>query len=331
MFKVLKFRASIILTVFLRKLFTLRTRLFHRKGTLEHWSSPVSWYSLGEFKTYWETLAAVGRYQNSCITGDEKKNFLEYTIEYVKKEVGERNLVGLSIGCGEEAKPEMVFCETGFFTSFEVMDIAGGLLKKQEKIARSRGLNFIKYTQQNLNQVVLEKNHYDLIWAIGTVHHIENLENFFEQVRQALKDNGIFVMREYVGPNYLQFTDDQLERVKNILKTLPAKYKRNWRGRPKKREPRIEIQQLIKTDPSEAVRSSEIMGLLEKMLQVEYSVKTGGTLLHPLLSGIAANFEIVPGGEAILSELIAQEKKLMAEGSIPSDYIFCIAKKIKHY
>lgn len=325
MLKVIKYRLSVIISVFLRKWFTLRTKLFNRTGMSEHWSSPVSWYSLGELKTYWETLAAVGRYQNDCVTGDENKNFIEFTIDYVKKNVGVKDLDGLSIGCGEEARPEMVFYETGCFKSFEVMDIASGLLQRQEKIARARGLSAIKYTQQNLNNVVLKKNAYDLIWALGTVHHIERLENFFEQIRSALKENGIFVMREYVGPNFLQYTDEQLERVKNILKDLPARYTRNWYGRPKKSEKRPDIRRIMKTDPSESVRSSDIIPLVQKELTIVYLAKTGGTLLAPLLGGIAGNFETVPGGETVLKGLIALEKKLVDEGTIPSDYIFCIS------
>ena len=295
----------------------------------EYWSSPVSRYSWGQFKVYWETLDAVGSYQTACITGVENKDILGFIIDYVKKNIGIKNLDGLSIGCGEAAKPEMVFYKTGCFKTFEVMDIASGLLQRQEKIARAEGLSAIKYTQQDLNNVVLEKNAYDLIWALGTVHHIERLENFFEQIRGALRENGIFVMREYVGPNYIQYTDDQLTRVNGLLRKLPAKYKRKWHGIPKKEERRIDMRLILKGDPSEAVRSSDIIPILQKELKIVYFTKTGGTILHPLLNGIAGNFEIVPGGETVLKELIALEKKLVAEGTISSDYMFCIANKVK--
>jgi hypothetical protein len=84
---------------------------------------------------------------------------------------------------------------------------------------------------------------------------------------------------------------------------------------------------LIAEDPSEAVRSEDIMAVLHKELEVIYYKNTGGTLLQPVVDGIAANFEIVPGGREVLQELIEMEKKLMAEGAIPSDYMFCVAKR----
>jgi SAM-dependent methyltransferase len=328
MLGVFKFRLSIFISILIRKWFTLRTRLFYRNGTSEYWSSPVSRYSAGGFKSYWESLDAVGRYQQFRMTGDGNKDCIQFTLEYLKKNVGEKDLDGLSIGCSEEAKPEMTFYKTGLFRSFKVMDIAYGLLQRQEAVARAQGINTIKYTQQDLNHVILEKDAYDLIWALGTVHHIEQLEFFFAQVHRALKDNGIFVMREYVGPNYIQFTEDQLKRVNDLLKTLPAKFKRKWNGLPKRSEKRGDLAHMVKTDPSEAVRSSEIIPLLQKELHMVHFAKTGGTLLHPLLNGIAGNFEIVPGSAAILNELIELEKKLVDEGTIPSDYMFCIAKKM---
>ncbi|MBN1128135.1 MAG: class I SAM-dependent methyltransferase [Chitinispirillaceae bacterium] len=327
MHTVLKFRIRVIISILLQRIIAKLDAVFRKKGTNEHWSIPVSWYAPSGFKTYWETLAAIGEYQNEMITGDKKKNYLERTTDYLKKNIGTSGLAGLSIGCGEGARPEMVLFETGYFSSFEVMDIAKGLLDRQEKAARSRGLDRIRYLQQDLNNVVLTPEKYDLIWAVGTIHHIERLEEFFRQVRKALKPGGILVMREYVGPNRIQFTDDQLARANVILATIPVKYRRKWHGLPKKQERRIDREQLISEDPSEAVRSEDILPVLRKELDVVCFANTGGTLLQPILNGIAANFEIVPGGDDVLQELIETEKKLIEEGTIPSDYMFCMAKR----
>ena len=66
---------------------------------------------------------------------------------------------------------------------------------------------------------------------------------------------------------------------------------------------------------------------MERELEVVRFAKTGGTILHPLLNGIAANFEVVPDGDGVLKELIETEKKLVQDGTIPSDYMFCIARR----
>jgi SAM-dependent methyltransferase len=243
--------------------------------------------------------------------------------------IGIQGLRGLSIGCGEGVAPEMVLFEAGCFSRFEVMDIAGELLRRQEQTALERSLEGISYIKQDFNHVVLEQEAYDLVWAVGTVHHIENLESFFEQVRQALKENGIFVMREYVGPNRLQFSDEQLAIVNEILAVLPDKYKRTQYGFVKNAGKRVDVDKIVKQDPSEAVRSEDILPIMQQKLDVVHLANTGGTILHPLLNKIASNLEQDQDGEAILKTIILLERMLIKEGSLPSDYVFCIAKRKK--
>lgn len=324
----IKYRLLVFLTVFLQKMRQARVRVVGRRGlTEQHWDNGMLWYAPAGYKTYWETLETVGRYQHECITGDTDKDYITYTHEYVQEHVGTQNLRGLSIGCGEEASPEMVFYETGHFIQFDVMDVSQGLLKRQEQAAQARGLYGIKYTQQDLNQINLERDAYDLIWALGTVHHIEHLEHFFGQVRHGLKDRGIFVMREYVGPNQLQFSDEQLALVNDTLSSIPVRYRMTWYGLPKRVEKRVKISKLMKADPSEAVRSEDILSVMNSELEIVRFADTGGTLLHPLLNGIAANFERDEQGDAILRDLITRERSLIEGGVLPSDYMFCIARK----
>ena len=261
------------------------------EATASYWDESAAKYGDSEFKIYWETLDQVAHYQFACMTGDATKGYLQYTIEQLSRLSRPGGLRGLSIGCGEGATPEMVLAETGLFREFEVMDIAEGLLARQQQIARQRGLESIAYKPQDLNRMALSPGTYDLIWAVGTVHHIENLENFYEQINRALTDDGLFVLREYVGPNRIQFTDEQLALVDEILACLPAKYRTTPAGQVKVTEPRPDVEALIRVDPSESVRSADVLPLLMRTLEVVQLSKTGGTILFPLLNGIASNFE----------------------------------------
>ena len=53
----------------------------------------------------------------------------------------------------------------------------------------------------------------------------------------------------------------------------------------------------------------------------------GGTILQPLLSNIASNFEKEQEGELVLKLLILLEKTFIEKGVLPSDYVFCMARK----
>jgi len=317
----------IMLTNILNKLKANFFSKAHNITSQSIWDSSSEQYIKHDFKIYWETLSRVSEYQFRCMTGDEKKDYLTYTIEYVRDNIGMKNLRGLSIGCGEMAAPEMVFMQTGYFRRFDVMDIAEGLLRKQDQLAQNRGLKGIIYSKQDLNNFRLEDDIYDLIWAVGTIHHIQELENLFDQVNNSLKERGIFVMREYVGPNRIQLSDRQLGIVNEILSSLPDKYKRMPYGSIKDIEKRVKKEKLIAVDPSEAIRSQEILPIMRKNLEIIHFANTGGTILQPLLNQIASNFERDADGDAILRTVILLERTMIESGILPSDYVFCMAKK----
>ena len=292
------------------------------------WDNSTEQYRKDDFKIYWELLAAVEKYQMKYMTGDENLHYFSNAFNYVKENVGDRNLKGLFLGCMEgNPGPEMTLMETGCFSKIEVMDIAEGLLKKQRILASERGVKGIEYIKQNFNKFILEKKEYDVIWGIGTIHHIENLEHLFNQVQNALKDKGVFILREYIGPNRFQFSELQLSIINDILSILPDKYKIQVDGKLKRIVERPNVIELIKHDPTESVRSEDIIPLMKEKFEIIKLVYTGGTILHPLLSYIASNFEGDQEAETTLKLLILLEKNLVDNKVLPSDYVFCIAKK----
>jgi SAM-dependent methyltransferase len=292
------------------------------------WDDSQEQYQKGNFKVYWEMLSRVQQYQFKAMTGDENLHFFWHVLEEVRNRVGQKDLAALSLGCSEgDPGIEMRLIESGVFQKVVVMDLAQGLLEKQKAIAARRGLKGIHYLHEDLNRVSLTENEYDLIWAVGTIHHTENLERLFGQIQQALRENALFAMREYVGPNRLQFTARQLSIVNEILALLPEKYKRSHTGGIKNRMQSPALSDLLALDPSEAVRSRDIVPVLKEKLEVTKLVYTGGTILHPLLDSIASNFEGDEEADSILRLLILFEKTLIEGGALPSDYVFCLARK----
>lgn len=300
----------------------------HASSSESLWDNSKEQYCRDGFKIYWETLPEVRKYQLSCITGNEKEHYFDYTINFIRENVGTRNLRGLLIGCQESnPSPEVQLVQNGLFDRVEVFDIAQGLLKKQKELARQKGFSNIEYHIRDCNAIQLEEEAYDLIYAVGTVHHIEKLDTLFHQIRRGLKKKGIFVMREYVGPNRFQFTDEQVSIINEILSLLPDKYRTTNNGYIKDRFARPDVNEVISHDPSESVSSQDILPVMQKYLTTIKLNFTGGTILHPLLSYMGSNFEGNEDADAILRLLILYEKTLVAKNILPSDYVFCIAKK----
>jgi ubiquinone/menaquinone biosynthesis C-methylase UbiE len=294
------------------------------------WDNSAEHYVPDGFKIYWEMLSRVGYYQYECISGDENLDLLSYAINLINRTFHGRNHRAGFIGCNEMGRPETKLHETNVFSEIVVMDIAKGLLEQQQKKALAENLTNIIYKQTDFNDFILNENEFDYINAFGTIHHIENLEHFFSQVQKGLKKEGIMIIREYVGPNYLQYTDEQLALVNSLLKLLPdeLKYLQN-RKDIKNIENRISKKELMQLDPTESVRSADLVKVMNDYFEVIEFHKTGGTILHPLLNGIAGNFDSDPRGDKVLQELINIEKSLINSNLLPSDFVYIVAKPAK--
>lgn len=300
--------------------------------TIRKWNKSDTAYSTAGFKEYWELLEDVQRYEALLMANG--MDILEYVLSFFPKGKKISNLNGLIIGCtyGNES-PAISIAKSGAFRKLLILDIAPGLLKSQEKITDKIGLNHVfTYKQMDLNAgLISDENIYDFIFANGTIHHIESLERLFFDINKSLQEDGLFCMKEYVGPSYLQFTEKQLQIANKILQILPDYLKKQKIGigiiKPEIFRP--SLAEIMVDDPSEAVRSKDIMGVVQTYLNVLTCNPTGGTILHPLLSAIAGNFEKGDAERAILKTIIITEQILIEEGVIPSDYVFLIAKKKK--
>lgn len=289
------------------------------------WNNSVAQYSTGSKPIYWESLTEVAKYQFEQITGNPDIHYMDYIIEKIKKTYG-RDLKGLSIGSCEANATEQIFYQTGMFSLFDIMDIADELLEKQRKRFNNDCFNYIR---TDFNTVNLPENRYDLIAAIGTIHHVKNLDNLFENINGALTDTGLFFCREYVGPNFLQFKKRQLRMANGLLECLPDSHKKTPDNRLKRIASRPNLFKLKIIDPSEAVHSEEIEGAMKRHLDIIEYTPTGGTLLSPVLDQIAFNFEANKTGTRLLASMITIERELIQSGEIGSDYMFAIGKKKK--
>lgn len=77
-------------------------------------------------------------------------------------------------------------------------------------------------------------------------------------------------------------------------------------------------------DPSEAVRSAEILPLLQHHFSIVELKPLGGSILQFLLAGIAGNF-MDEAGQRLLEMLFAIEDTLITNGDLASDFVYIVA------
>jgi SAM-dependent methyltransferase len=80
-------------------------------------------------------------------------------------------------------------------------------------------------------------------------------------------------------------------------------------------------EQFLVTDPSEAVRSEETVGILSRYFEVQRTLPMGGTLVQPLFTRTAANFHEDDEGAEWVARILAHERELIRGGRLTSDIV----------
>ncbi|MFK7969194.1 MAG: class I SAM-dependent methyltransferase [Bacteroidia bacterium] len=243
-----------------------------------------------EHGAHWWTVPAVRRRWNEKATGDPELHYSQYVVDQYFE--GKTGLRMLSPGCGT-ATPERRFAATGAFARIDAFDISENLVSQANATSQEEGLGDIVHAfAADVHNYELEANSYDIVLFHSSLHHFDNLEGIIARVKSALKPGGLLVINEYVGPDRLQFTAAQIQEINRLLAAMPESLRKRWPdGDVKKRAWPPGLWRMIASDPSEAVRSSEIPALLKNEFNMQEERWLGGDLLHLLLKDIGHHFQ----------------------------------------
>ena len=266
------------------------------------------------------------------LTGDPSKDRYQYFVEqYFRGRADGRRRVkrALTLGCGH-GEFERGLSKYNFAELHEAVDIADGAVAEAVRLAKAEGLDHIRYRVADLNTIELPQCTYDIVFGISSIHHVANLEHLFLQVELGLKPGGYFVLDEYIGASKFQWPDEQVAVINEEIAKLPSEYKQALSnpsivkgavGRPT-------IEEMDAVDPSEAVRSGEIMRLLPLYFDIVEVKGYGGTLLHMLLDEIAGHFvPDDPRSMEYLQYFFDLEDQMIASGKFQHDFAMIIARR----
>jgi SAM-dependent methyltransferase len=259
----------------------------------------------------WMANTAVLMHLNERATGDPARDWLSSWAH--RWFVGDALRV-LVLGCGE-GWLERAVAQWPFVAHIDAVDFA------EEAVARAReaakGIDKIHYGVVDLNRDELPRDTYDVVVAHSVLHHVENLEHAYAQLERTLRAQGTLIVNEYVGPNRFQYSDDVLTIINTLLACI---------GQPPKRRPSSE--EMIANDPTEAVRSEELLAFTERTFEVMERKNIGGTILQHLLYETIAAFRFEnPRERSILEMLCTIEAMLVDTGRVPCDYVILAARK----
>lgn len=238
--------------------------------------------------------------------------------------------LALSLGCGFGAF-ERTAISLGLAERIEACDISEGAVAQARAYAAEHGMaDRITYSVQDLDNLELPEGRYDAIFGISAIHHVGNLEGLFAACKAALKPGGLLLMDEYVGPARFQSRPETVQIINDILAILPEHYRRSIfaEGRPREEYANPPLSWFEENDPSEAIRSDEIIPLAKQVFDDVEFRRYGGAILHMLLSGTAGNFDPEKEAEAALLRVLAyMEERLETSTGIGSDFAAIVARR----
>lgn len=296
----------------------------------EFWDREGGSWELGKGIHWTEHLAVQERF-NLKIGGHIHHDLFLFLTGFLRNQGFELPLErALTLGCGT-GEFERKLAGYEICRSHEGFDLSPESIRAASEKASEEGLDGLSYEVRDIDRISLSPARYDLVFGIQSVHHFSRLEHVFTEVYQALKPGGFFILHEFVGPSRFQWTDRQLEAVNGVLKLLPERYRRNLKAGGNElisHVSRPAVKEMIRTDPSEAARSSEILEVLPEYFRIIEARELGGALIQLVMEGITGNFDYDSPEDMKLLKLIFQlEDILMDMGELSSDFIFVIAGK----
>ncbi len=298
----------------------------HRSRVSEVWSQDAA--QRAEIQGwYWMAHPMVRARVNTLISGDPACDAYG-RLERLYRERGWTLPIreAVSVGCGF-GNLERDLLRRGWVERITAYDLADGAIAQARRLAEEAGLSGrVTYRVADLDTLELEPGSADAVFAHSAIHHVRALEQLYATIHAALRPGGVFHLHEFVGPTRFQWTDAQIRLVNEFMDALPPRLRRLPGYAPKGPMRRPTLDEMLAADPSEAIRSAELVSALDPWFEIVEERRIGGALLHLALGDIAQNFD--PAKEtdrAILLDLFAREDQAIEDGTIGSDFAIVTA------
>lgn len=246
----------------------------------------------------WWSCRQVIRYLNRRVCGLDLNGFSQGLCYRAKEILGNKKLdVGVSVGCGIGTK-EMNLIYWGLVNKMICFELSDERIRQAEEEAKRRSLSeFIEFRREDAFQSIDNNEQFDLVHWNNSLHHMPDTRLAVEWSKKVLKPGGLFMMDDYVGPNYIQFSDECLKLGSSIRQKLPKKYLINPASSPEDIQfldtqcQRPKLSKIIAKDPSEAVDSENILPAVQELFPDAEIVHTGGVIYFATLPPLYANFD----------------------------------------
>jgi SAM-dependent methyltransferase len=277
-----------------------------RKAIERYWSRA---FAAGGVET-WLAEPMVRRYVNGAVTGSPDT----WPMEWLSSLYPAGFDRAVSLGCGDGLL-ERDLRRKRLCRWVVGIDLSCGALALAKDESRREGVSGVAYVRQDFNQLALRPRTLDAAFFHQALHHVEGLEGCLGEVACSLRAGGLLYLDEYVGPSRAEWRRHHLEEAEAIYRSLPRSVRRrrrlalpvDWR------------------DPSEAIRSSDILSVLEARFVIELRRDYGGTFLSVIYPHLTLARISREERDDVLRTIVAAEQQHLAAGGA-SFYTVVIAR-----
>jgi SAM-dependent methyltransferase len=264
----------------------------------------------------WTASAVVRRYLHRLASGSEDIDW--WTSVAIRHPCDLDPL--LVLGCGSGGL-ERLAAERGIASRVFACDLEPSTLHLAEQSRQSDGIQGLVYFLCDLDRPDFPITRLGGVIAHDTIHHVRELELLLARLRDLLRPSGTLAFCEYTGPSRFQYPDQQLEILNDYLHRIPARLRIHPdSGRVVDRISRVDPEVLAREDPSEAIRSEDVLPATLEQFTPEIVRPYNGALLNPLLQDIIVNFDS-DEGQAVLEYLCEQEQQLTEANTLTPNFM----------
>lgn len=279
--------------------------------------------NLAKRTRWWQSPHIIEHY-NFRVCGKKLSGWNEGPIELLKQKSNNQVFKkAISIGCGTGAK-EINLIEKGIVETFVCYELSKDSIIIAQKLAEKKGISEkIKFqlgdffeSSDNCPEA------YDLVFWDNSLHHMLDTRAAIKISKEILKNGGYFFCNDYVGKSRFQWSDSEIALMNGIRLGLPEKFFEGENGKIDRFVGRPSLEEVIKSDPSEAADSENIIPAVCDTFDSPLIVNTGGMIYHTCLNEILQN---IPEESEILEYLLGIDDEITEHGY--TQYAFILAQK----
>lgn len=236
---------------------------------------------------------------------------------------GSRVSRAIGIGCGV-ASFELGLLSLGAVEHFDLYDVSQGALDAALTMAQSLGVaDRVRVFRQDINQVALPPNTYDLVTFISSLHHVAELQGVLHKVNETLTPGGLVFASEYVGPDRFAYPEEDAAYAKQLYRILDPTLRSPW---PELPQPNPD--DVAAADPTESIHSSEIIETVRHVFERVEVTPFGHALAFIIWWGLNhdALYETEQGRD-LVAFILDFDNMLVESGRLSSYFSYLVAYK----